>query len=103
MEHSLDSNAVLTHLNRMLTMCAKRTGLEPASVRPCVLCNIDAAVNFHTFELVFMFVMVGRLQFLSEASLGWGKAALGFRPDRTRTLVTMATDSSHRVIMGKSC
>ena len=32
---------------------------------------------------------------------GGGKAALGFGPDRIRTLVSMATDSSHRVIMGK--
>ena len=32
---------------------------------------------------------------------GEGKAALGFGPDRIRTLVSMATDSSHRVIMGK--
>ena len=34
----------------------------------------------------------------------WGgeKAALGFGPDRIRTLVSMATaDSFHRVIMGK--
>ena len=28
--------------------------------------------------------------------------ALGFGPDRIRTLVSMATDSSHRVIMGKT-
>ena len=32
-----------------------------------------------------------------------GKDALGFGPDRIRTLVSMATDSSHRVIMGKCC
>ena len=32
---------------------------------------------------------------------GGGKAALGFGPDRIVTLVSMATDSSHRVIMGK--
>ena len=32
---------------------------------------------------------------------GGGKAASGFRPDRIGTLVSMATDSSHRVIMGK--
>ena len=33
-----------------------------------------------------------------------GKAALGFGPDRIKTLVSMATDSSHRVIMEKkSC
>ena len=30
------------------------------------------------------------------------KAALGFGPDRIRTLVSMATGSSHRVIMGKT-
>ena len=31
---------------------------------------------------------------------GGGMAALGFGPDRIGTLVSMATDSSHRVIMG---
>ena len=31
-----------------------------------------------------------------------GKAALGFGPDRIRTLVSMAMDSSHRIIMGKT-
>ena len=29
------------------------------------------------------------------------KALVGFGPDRIGTLVSMATDSSHRVIMGK--
>ena len=33
---------------------------------------------------------------------GGGKAASCFRPDRIGTLVSMATDSSHRVIMGKT-
>ena len=33
--------------------------------------------------------------------LGGGKAALGFWPDRIGTLVSMATDGSHRVIMPK--
>ena len=32
---------------------------------------------------------------------GGGKAASGFWPDRIGTLVSMSTDSSHRVIMGK--
>ena len=31
-----------------------------------------------------------------------GKAALGFGADQFRTLVSMATDSSHRVIIGKT-
>ena len=33
---------------------------------------------------------------------GRGKASVGFDPDRIRTVVSMATDSSHRVIMGKT-
>ena len=40
-------------------------------------------------------------QILSEASFDGGKAALGFGADQIGTLVSMATDSSHRVIMGK--
>ena len=32
---------------------------------------------------------------------GRGLAAIGFGLDRIRTMVSMATDSSHRVIMGK--
>ena len=32
---------------------------------------------------------------------GGGKAALGFDADQIRTLVSMATDISHRVLMGK--
>ena len=31
-----------------------------------------------------------------------GKAALGFGPDRIRTLVSVATESSHRVIIEKT-
>ena len=31
-----------------------------------------------------------------------GKAALGFGPDRIRTVVSMATESSHRVKMEKT-
>ena len=34
--------------------------------------------------------------------LGGGLAALGFKPDPIRTLVSMATESSHRVIMVKT-
>ena len=32
----------------------------------------------------------------------WRKAALGFGPDQIRTLVSMATESSHRVTMEKT-
>ena len=41
------------------------------------------------------------IKFYLKHHWGEGKAALGFGPDRIRTLVSMATDSSHRVIMRK--
>ena len=41
-------------------------------------------------------------KFYLNHHLGEGKAALGFDPDRIRILVSMATDSSHRVMMGKT-
>ena len=42
------------------------------------------------------------MKFYQKHHFDWGKAALGFEPYRIRTLVSMATDSSHRVIMGKT-
>ena len=41
------------------------------------------------------------IKFKLKHHWGGGKAALSFGPDWIRTLVSMATDSSHRVIMGK--
>ena len=41
------------------------------------------------------------IKFYLKHHLGGGKAALGFGADQLRTLVSMATDSPHRVIMGK--
>ena len=41
-----------------------------------------------------------RNQMLSEVSMGWGKGCIRLRPDRIGTLVSVATNSSHRVIMG---
>ena len=56
----------------------------------------------HTFKHEYLSNQwVDRNQILNEASLGGGKAALSFGPDRIRILVSMATGSSHRVIMGK--
>ena len=42
------------------------------------------------------------MKFYQKHHLGRGKAALGFGPDRIKTLVSMATESSHRVIMEKT-
>ena len=41
------------------------------------------------------------INFYLKHHWGGGKAAIGFGPDQIRTLVSMATDSSHMVIMGK--
>ena len=40
-------------------------------------------------------------KFYLKHHLGWGLIALGFGPGRIGTLVSMATNSSHRVIMWK--
>ena len=75
-------------------------GLEPASMRPSVRPCVRPCG--HTFKHEYLRNQQADYnQILSEASLGWGKAALGFDADQIRTLVSMATDSSHRVIMGK--
>ena len=42
------------------------------------------------------------IKFHQKHNWGGGLTALGFGPDQIRTLVSMATDSSHRVIMGKT-
>ena len=42
------------------------------------------------------------MKFYLKHHWGRGKASVGFDQDRIRTLVSMATDSSHRVIMGKT-
>ena len=42
------------------------------------------------------------IKFYLKHYWGGGKAAWGFGADQFRTLVSMATDSSHRVIMGKT-
>ena len=42
------------------------------------------------------------MEFYQKHHWDGGKVALGFGPDRIKTLVSMATDSSHRVIMEKT-
>ena len=59
-------------------------------VRPLTLSNMNISA---TSWLIGM-------KFYLKHHWGRGKASVGFDPDRIRTLVSMATDSSHRVIMG---
>ena len=63
---------------------------------------LSGCVSVNIFKLEYLCNQwANRNEILSEPSLGWGKAALGFGSDRIGTLVFMAMDSSHRVIMGK--
>ena len=74
-------------------------GLEPASVRPSVRPCVRASTlsNMNISETSRPITTT----FYLKHHWGGGKAALGFDADQIRTLVSMATDSSHRVIMGK--
>ena len=70
---------------------SRRPSVVRASVRPHLS-------NMNISETSWPFV----IKFHQKHHWDWGLAALGFGPDRIRTLVSMATDSSHRVIMGKT-
>ena len=63
----------------------------------CLSVCVSVCVSVNIFKLEYL-----RNQ-SANRNLPWGggKAALGFGPDRIGTLVSMATDSSHRVIMRK--
>ena len=61
------------------------------SVRPLTLSNIDFSATSKPIAT----------KFYLKHQWDEGKAASGFWPDRLGTLASMATDSPHRVIMGK--
>ena len=63
---------------------------------------LSVCLSVNIFKLEYLRnKWVNRNDILSEPSLCEAKAALCFGPDRVGTLVSMATDSSHRVIMGR--
>ena len=66
----------------------------------CVCPSVCLSVNIFKLECLLN-QWANHNEILSEPSLGWGEAALGFGPDRIGTLLSMATDSSHKVIMGE--
>ena len=70
-------------------------GPEPASV--CLCIHASTLSNRNISETSWPIT----IKFYLKHHWGGGKAALGFGADQIRTLVSMATDSSHRVIMGK--
>ena len=67
-----------------------RAGVRP-SVRLSTLSNMNIFATSRPIAI----------KFYLKHHWGMGKAVLGFGPDRIRTLVSMATDSSNRVIMEK--
>ena len=86
---------LLAHLSRRLI--GELIGYSWSGVWPSVRRTSSTISNFNisttSCPIVTKF-------YLKHHCIG-GKDALGFGPDRIRTLVSMATDSSHRVIMGK--
>ena len=67
-------------------------GFELASVCLSVLSNINISETSRPILIIFHL----------EYYFGRGLSVLGFGPDWIITLVSMATDSSQRVIMGKT-
>ena len=70
------------------------------SVRPCVRACVRA-LTLSNMNISATTRPIG-MKFYLKHHGGGGKASVGFDPDWIRTLVSMATDSSHRVIMGKT-
>ena len=68
-------------------------GLEPVSVHPCIT-HSDVNISETSWPIAIKFYL--------KRYWGWGKASLGFGADQMRILVSMATDSSHRVIIGNT-
>ena len=75
-------------------------GLESASVRTSVCASVRGSTLSNMTNISeTSWPMV--IKFHLEYRWGRGLTALGFGPDQIRTLVSMATDRSHRVIKGK--
>ena len=66
-------------------------GLELASVRAFTVSDMNISETSRPIIIKFHL----------KHHWGGGLAALDFGPDPIRTLVSLATDSSHRVIKGK--
>ena len=89
----------LAHLSRRLTgeLIVYQSIRRPSvcawvrlSVRPFTLSNINISATSWPIGM----------KFYLKHHWGGGKASICFDPDWIRSLVSMATDSSHRVIMG---
>ena len=70
--------------------------MEPMSIRP----SVRASVKISNKNISDTSRPIA-IKYCLKHHWGGEKAAYGFGPDWIRTLVSMATVSSHRVIMGK--
>ena len=72
-------------------------------VQPTSVC-VSMCVSVSTLSYINISETSGPItaKFYLKQRWGMGKAALGFGPGWIGILVSMATDSSHRVIMGKT-
>ena len=88
---------ILAHVSRRLMgeLIVYRSSRRQ-SVRPCV------RSHFQTYVYISKTSKPNATKFYLKHHWVEVKAASGFGPDRIRTLVSMATYSSHRVIMGKA-
>ena len=96
--HTKIQTGFLAHLSRRLIgeLIVYRSSRRPC-VRPCVRPSV------HIFKHEYLCNQLADWnEYYLKLHWGGGKASVGFDPDRIRTLVSMATDSSHRVIMGKT-
>ena len=85
----------LAHLSQrlrgeLIVYWSSRRPSVRASVHPFTLSNMNISATSWPIGM----------KFYLKHHWGGGKASVGFDADRIRTLVSMATDSSHRVIMG---
>ena len=65
------------------------------------VCPSVRALTFSNMNISATSRPIG-MKFYLKHHWGGGKASVGFDLDRIRTLVSMATDISHRAIMGKT-
>ena len=97
-----NSGLFLAHLSRRLRgeLIVYRSSRCP-SVRPCVRGCVRPVFTLSNMNISETNGSIATIFYLKH-HLGGGLAALGFGPERIRTLVSMATESSYRVIMVKT-
>ena len=96
--HPPEKHILLAHLSRRLV---DELIVYPWSgVRPSVV-GVRRCPHFSNMNISATSGLI-TMKFYQKHHWDGGKVALGFGADRIKTLVSMATDSSHRVMMEKT-